>query len=134
MPSFQPIELFWAYGKRYVSLKFDRNRKLNEVYDQIRQGWYGNKDWPVQQGGWKPANCEGFVRHAIQEMNAWIADDTVLHGTIGSLVIPETYQHDAVIPGDNEIEEEMDTGGIMDEILAVEIGHRGGVDEGRDGT
>ena len=38
MPSFQPIELFWAYGKRYVSLKFDRNRKLNEVYDQIREG------------------------------------------------------------------------------------------------
>ena len=62
-------------------------------------------------------------------MNASIADDTVSHGTIGSLVILETYQHGAVIPGDNEIEEEMDTGGIMDTILAVEIGHGGGVDE-----
>lgn len=133
MPSFQPIELFWAHGKNYVSKQFHKDRKLHEVYHQIRQGWYGNKDWPGQEGGWKEANCEGCVRHAIEEMNAWIKEDTVLNGSIGSLVIPDNYERDHVIVGDHEIEGDVNTDVIMDEILAGETRHVGGVDEGRDG-
>lgn len=62
MPNSQSIGLFWANGKSFVSLNFDQDRKLNEVY--------GNDDWPIQGRGWKSPKFEGFVRHAIQEMNA----------------------------------------------------------------
>lgn len=91
IPSFQRIELFWAYGKGYVTLELKKDRKLNEVYDHIRQSWCWNKDWPVQKGECKEANCEGSVVHAIQGMNAWIEKDDVLNGTIRSFVIPHTY-------------------------------------------
>lgn len=52
------------------------DRKLNNVCDQIRQGWHGNKDSPDQKEGWIEANFVGFVRHAI-EMIAWIERDDV---------------------------------------------------------
>lgn len=70
MPSSQPIALFWPYGKRYGSSNPTKNYKLNEACHGIRQGWYSDKDRPVEEGGWKEANNEGCVRHAIQGGNA----------------------------------------------------------------
>lgn len=60
LPSFQPIKLSWGYGKGYIRSNFDEDRKLNEVHDEIRQGWCGNKDLHVQGGRCKRANSEGF--------------------------------------------------------------------------
>ncbi|CAM9976181.1 unnamed protein product [Ectocarpus sp. 8 AP-2014] len=104
MPSFQPIELFWQHGKQYVSLNFELKRKMREVWVQIRKGWYGDKEWPGQEGGWKAANCSKLVDHAIGEMNKWVKDrDGVLSGTIGNLNKPDGYDTDDVSPvGDVE--------------------------------
>ncbi|CAM9672000.1 unnamed protein product [Ectocarpus fasciculatus] len=104
MPSFQPIELFWQHGKQYVSLNFELKRKMREVWVQIRKGWYGDKEWPGQEGGWKAANCSKLVDHAIGEMNKWVKDrDRVLSGTIGNLNKPDGYDTDDVSPvGDVE--------------------------------
>ncbi|CAB1103515.1 unnamed protein product [Ectocarpus sp. CCAP 1310/34] len=104
MPSFQPIELFWQHGKQYVSLNFELKRKMREVWVQIRKGWYGDKEWPGQEGGWKAADCSKLVDHAIGEMNKWVKDrDGVLSGTIGSLEKPDGYDTDDVSPvGDVE--------------------------------
>lgn len=46
---------------------------MNDVYDYICQGLYGNKDKSAQERGSNEASrvCEGRVCHAIQ-MNAWI--------------------------------------------------------------
>lgn len=57
---------------------------------------------------------------------------SVSGGAVGSLVIPETrYVVDAVIPGDDSLEEHMKaaTG-----ISAAQMGHRGCLDEGTDGV
>ncbi|CAB1106130.1 unnamed protein product [Ectocarpus sp. CCAP 1310/34] len=102
MPSFQPIELFWQHGKQYVSLKFELKRKMREVWVPIRKGWYGDKEWPGQEGGWKAANCSKLVDHALREMNKWVKDrDGVLSGTIGSLIKPDGYDTDDVLPVDD---------------------------------
>ncbi|CAB1121123.1 unnamed protein product [Ectocarpus sp. CCAP 1310/34] len=104
MPSFQPIEIFWQHGKQHVSLNFELKREMREVWVQIRKGWYGDKEWPGQEGGWKAADCSKLVDHAIGEMNKWVKDrDGVLSGTIGSLEKPDGYDTDDVSPvGDVE--------------------------------
>lgn len=65
----------------------------------------------------KSANREDFVRHAMQVMNAWITMDFVLSGTIGSFIISDTYRCDAILLGDDEIENGVNTGVITDEVL-----------------
>ena len=96
MPSFQPIELFWQHGKQYVSFKFETGRTIKQVWEQIRLGWYGDPSWAGQPGGWKPANCGNLVKHAIGEMDKWIANDAVLKGSIRQLETPEGYDKDDV--------------------------------------
>lgn len=54
-----------------------------------------------------------------------------MNGAVGLLVIPDMYQYDSVIPGDAEIEDGVKRDVIMDEMLAGETEHRGGVDGGR---
>lgn len=82
--------------------------------------------------GGEPARCEGFVRHTIQEMNAWVEKGGALNGTIGSLVITDTYRYDAVTLTDDGIGASVDTDVIMDETLAEETKHRGGLDQRSD--
>lgn len=55
MPTFQPIELFWQYGERYVSLLHESKRTTMDVHDQIRKGWYRNPEREGQTGGWRGA-------------------------------------------------------------------------------
>ena len=43
MPTIQPIELFWQHGKAYVSFNFEMGRKMHEVWEHIRLGWYGDE-------------------------------------------------------------------------------------------
>ena len=111
MPSFQPIELFWAHGKRYVSLNFQLKRKMSEVWEQLRKGFYGDSEWKGQEGGWKPANCANLVRHAIGEMNAWIEKygGGKLSGTIGNLVVVDFDKEEGPEGDEREdgLEEEM---------------------------
>lgn len=111
MPTFQPIELFWQHGKQYVSLNFELKRNMQEVWVQIRKGWYGDAEWAGQKGGWKAADCSKLVAHEIGEMNKWIEKrDSVLSGTIGALVVPAGYDPDDVSPvGDVE-------GGVGEEL------------------
>ena len=45
MPSFQPIEPFWAHGKRYVSLNFKLKHKISEVWEQLRKDFCGDSEW-----------------------------------------------------------------------------------------
>lgn len=58
---------------------------------------------------------------------------SVLYGTVGSLVVPDTIGSDAVIPGDDEMEDDMKTNVIMNDTLAEETRGVEGLDEGRDG-
>ena len=70
-----------------------------EVWEQIRLGWYGDKGWAGQEGGWKPANCSKMVAHAIGEMNKWVKDrEKVLSGTMGALVVPSAFDKDDIGP------------------------------------
>ena len=96
MPSFQPIELFWQHGKQYVSFKFETGGTIKQVWEQIRFCWYGGPSWAGQPGGWKPANCGNLVKHAIGEMDKWIANDAVLKGSIRQLETAEGYDKDDV--------------------------------------
>ena len=64
MSPFQPIELFWAHGKGYISLNFEL-RKMSELWEQLRKGFYGDLEWTGQERDWKLANCANLVRHAI---------------------------------------------------------------------
>ena len=95
MPSFQPIELFWQHGKQYVSFRCTAMRRIDDVWDQIRKGWYGDPEWDGQTGGWKPANCAKLVEHTIKEMDKWIRKDDILRGTLRRLVVPRAYDKDA---------------------------------------
>ena len=96
MPSFQPIELFWQQGKQYVSFKFETCRTIKQVWEQVRLGWYGDLSLAGHPDGWKPANCGNLVTHAGGEMDKWIANDSVLKGSIRKLETPEGYDQDDV--------------------------------------
>ena len=72
MPSFQPIELFRAHGKRHVGLDFELNRTMSEDWTQLLKGFYADSEWKEQEGGWKPATYVNLVRHNVGEMNACI--------------------------------------------------------------
>ena len=91
MPSFQPIEPFWAHGKRYVSLNFKLKHKdlgsLGTAPKGLLRGLGVEGDKKGRGLGWKPANCANLVRHAIGEMNAWVEKygGGKFTGTIGNL-------------------------------------------------
>ncbi|CAN0594969.1 unnamed protein product, partial [Laminaria digitata] len=87
MPTFQPIELFWQHGKQYVSFNFETKRNMAQVWEQVRKGWYGDRGWKGQEGGWKAANCSKLVKHAIKEMDKWVVNDPVLSGSMRALVV-----------------------------------------------
>lgn len=50
-PNLEPIELFWTFGETSVGIDSDIDSESSEVYGSIRQGWYGENDWPFQEGG-----------------------------------------------------------------------------------
>lgn len=59
-------------------------------------------------------------------MDTWIVKDSiVLNGTIGYVVIPGMYRYDAVITGNDEIQENVHTDVVMDEMPAGEAGETG---------
>ena len=80
-----------------VSFKFATGRKIEQVWEQIRLGWYGDPNWEGQPGGWRAANRGNLVRHSIGEMDKWIANDAVLKGSIRNLKTPEGYDIDDVL-------------------------------------
>lgn len=122
MPSFQPIELFWQHGKHYVSFNYATKRTMKDVYVQIREGWYGNPKWTGQEGGWKEANCQRLVRHAIGNMNEWIKNrDKVLSGEIGALVIPSSYDPDDLPQGDAVDDEGVEMEMMREEYAGIEF-------------
>ena len=45
MPSFQPIELLWAHGKRHVGINFQLKRKMSEDWTQLLKGFYADSEW-----------------------------------------------------------------------------------------
>lgn len=95
MPSFQPIELFWQHGKQYVSFNYKTGRKMVEVWEQVRKGWYGDAEWGGQEGGWKPADCGKLVEHAIKEMDRWVENDAVLSGSMRQLDVSKYCADDS---------------------------------------
>eukprot|EP00903_Cladosiphon_okamuranus_P015731 g14519.t1 len=126
MPTFQPIELFRQHGKQYVSLNFELKRKMQEVWVQIRKGWYGDPAWAGQKGGWKAANCSNLVAHVIGEMNKWVKHrDTVLSGMIGALNVPAGYDPAEDVSPAGDVED-----GVGEEIEQESSGWEG--DNGND--
>ncbi|CAB1111724.1 unnamed protein product [Ectocarpus sp. CCAP 1310/34] len=94
---------------------------MQQVWVQIRKGWYGDPAWAGQKGGWKAANYSNLEAHAIGEMNKWVKDgDTVLSGTIGALNVPAGYDTDDVSPVD-DVED-----GVGEEIEQESSGWEGG--------
>ena len=50
MPQFQPIERFWAYGKRFVGMNFELKRTMRDVWQQLRKGLYGTPRRQAKRG------------------------------------------------------------------------------------
>jgi hypothetical protein len=79
LPAFQPIELMWADCKNHVASKFKKGRKWEDIETDFR-----SRSWGV--------DCSKLVRHAEDCMDAWIANDTVLSGSIRNLVVDEQFR------------------------------------------
>ena len=79
LPAFQPIELMWADCKNHVASKFKKGRKWEEIETDFR-----SRSWGV--------DCSKLVRHAEDCMDAWIANDTVLSGSLRNLVVNEQFR------------------------------------------
>ena len=51
-------------------MNFELKRTMRDVWQQLREGFYGDSTSAGQEGVWKPADCGDLVRHAFAEMNA----------------------------------------------------------------
>ena len=78
------------------ALAQESGRKLETVWEKIRKGWYGDPACSWQEGGWKAADCRKLVGHAINEMDKWVENDSVLRGSMGNIQIPDRYDEDSV--------------------------------------
>lgn len=75
-PTLQPIEEWWGAGKNYVASLYINGRKMREVVEQLRTGWYG--DGAEKQ----PVPCDRLVAHAIADANRRMQE---VGGLIGSM-------------------------------------------------
>lgn len=111
-PQLQPIELFWAAGKNFVSYCHYGGRTMRDTVDHLRWGWYGNKhlfnmppDTPstkfppyVKVGKAKvryrnPVDCSGLVRKALKFANGkYLSIADGISGTIDNLEVDSSYK------------------------------------------
>ena len=91
-PDLQPIELFWAAGKRRVADEFENGRKMRETVADLRDGWYGNAHKLSAEDALdpdilvKPSDCGLLAEHAVKMANdRFIAMCPGLSGCIGNL-------------------------------------------------
>jgi DDE superfamily endonuclease len=66
-PDLQPIELFWAAGKNHVANNHKFGRKMKEVVELLREGWYGAKAKEGEDDEFKKKACrvDHFLKKAI---------------------------------------------------------------------
>ena len=85
-PALQPIELFWAHGKKFVASKFEPKRRMLKAWQELRCGFYGKDSH-------RAASCRKLERHSLEEANKCIERDEVLEGTIDNLRnVPDNYK------------------------------------------
>ncbi|CAF4686985.1 unnamed protein product [Rotaria sp. Silwood2] len=84
MPQFQPIELVWAYVKRYVPSQFKLGRSMSELRQHTLQGFYGDGDKHI---GVTSDYTLKIIKHVHDVINRYIKEDVQLHGTIDKLIV-----------------------------------------------
>ena len=75
-PTLQPIEEFWGGGKNYVASLYTNGRKMREVVEQLRIGWYGDG------ANKKPLPCDRLVSHAMDDADRRMQE---VGGLLGSM-------------------------------------------------
>lgn len=77
-------------------MRFKAYRRLDDVYDQVRQGWYGNKEQPGRKYKRKEASCEDCIGHTILEINAWI-EERMMHWMVPQDFEPSGTRYDVML-------------------------------------
>ncbi|CAF1476181.1 unnamed protein product [Rotaria sp. Silwood1] len=84
MPQFQPIELVWAYVKRYVASQFKLGCSMSELKQLTLQGFYGDGDKHI---GVTSDFILKVIEHVHGVINRYIKEDVQLDGTIDKLIV-----------------------------------------------
>ena len=84
MPQFQPIELVWAYVKRYAASQFKLGRSMSELRKHTLQGFYGDVDKHI---GVTSGFTLKVIEHVHGIINRYIKGDVQLDGTIEKLIV-----------------------------------------------
>jgi hypothetical protein len=99
----QPIELFWAAGKRCVADEFENGRKMRETVAGLQDGWYGNAHKLSAEDAVDPnilvksSDCGLLAEHAVKMANdQFIAMCPGLSGCIGNLQCNWSQRHGIV--------------------------------------
>jgi hypothetical protein len=103
-PDLQPIELFWAAGKKHAASMAFSGNKIKETINHLREGWYSNhqlfnesnKDAIIMSNyhiqSKQPVKCCKLYSKAIKMANKkFIPMCNGITGTIGSLVVDTTH-------------------------------------------
>ena len=101
-PTLQPIEEFWGGGKNYVASLYANTRRIKEVVQQLRIGWYGDGDEK------QPLPCDRLVAHTIADADRRMKEVGGLTGSMetgvtvveGTKVITDTAGKVAPLPND----------------------------------
>ena len=73
-PDFQPIELLWAYVKRYVASSWKENRAVEDIINQHQVGFYGGETTGGGPHlGALGTRCRMYFEHSLRKI-ALVAD------------------------------------------------------------
>jgi hypothetical protein len=100
----QPIEMLWAYVKNYVARVMGTDHSVQAVTELARRGFYGD---PATDH--KPADeslCSRLISHVHTFLNAFIARDEELSGSLFHLGESFEAQVDAVADEEDGVEEQ----------------------------
>ena len=82
-PNLQPIETVWAMVKNHVAHKFRRGRKMAQLLEDTRAGFYGTVESKYK--GVTAEACQSIIAKCHNFANRIIENDDLLEGTIENL-------------------------------------------------
>jgi hypothetical protein len=82
-PTTQPIEKVWGYVKNYVATLYKNGRTMDQLREQTLMGMYGDPN--STHDGVTADLCRKFIDKSHEWSNSFLADDTVLSGTLTNL-------------------------------------------------
>ena len=89
-PAWQPIELFWAAGKNWVSRNFRVGRTFQQITDLLIEAWdHQPKNKITATGG---CDVPGMIQTAHRAMDFFIDNDAILHGNICNLNVTDEWR------------------------------------------